>query len=376
MKYVVAALTAVMLLANPANAEIKIGVNVSMTGPVASLGIPQANTVALMPGEAGGEKIRYILLDDATDPTKASQNARKLILDEKVDVIIGGTTVITSIAVNNVASENKTPQIAFAPMDVTGEKFRWTFRTVQPNSIVASTIAKGIKQKGYKRIAVIGQDDTFGDQFTAEVKRFAPDYGYEIVASERFARSDTSVSGQMLHIIAAKPDALVVAAGGTPAALPELTLAELGTRIPVFQSHAAGNADFVRVGGEAVEGSIAAVATMLVADQLADDQPSKPVTIAYRDKYNAKYGAGLANGYGAQAWDAADLIALAIPGALKIAKPGSPEFRAALRDELEKTTNHPGILGVYNMTPADHTGVDERSTFLARVQKGKWKLEH
>jgi len=376
MKIIPAVLMGVSLAtgAGQALAEITVGIAISTTGPIASLGIPQGNTVRLMPTTVGNETIRYIVLDDATDSTKASLNARKLILEEKVDVIIGATTVITSVAVNNVAVEYKVPQIALAPMDVQGNNLYWTFRTVQPNALMASAVAESLKAKGVKRLAFIGQADTFGEQWYAELTRLGATHGFEVIASERYNRTDTNITGQMLHIVAAKPDALVVAAGGTPGALPQLTLANLGVKLPVYQTHAAANADFLRVGGKAVEGTIIPVGVLTVAEQLPDGYPTKASALAYRAKYEAVYGAGSASGFGAQAWDAAQLLVNAAPAALKVAKPGTQEFRKALRDAIEATSNLVGVLGVYSMSPTEHTGLDTRSRVLAHVEKGAWKL--
>jgi branched-chain amino acid transport system substrate-binding protein len=374
-------LLASMLLAcaTAAQAQIKVGVTLSATGPAASLGIPEKNTFALMPTVIGGQKIEYIVLDDASDTTTAVKNTRKFISEDKVDVIVGSTITPNSLAMIDVAAEGETPMISMAasariiePMDA---KRAWIFKTPQNDAQMATAVTQHMSDHGVKTVAFIGFSDAYGEGWWNEFSKIAELRKIKMVASERYSRSDTSVTGQVLKIIAANPDAILIAASGTPAALPEVTLVERGYKGQIYQTHGVANADFLRVGGKDVEGTILPVGPMLVAEQLPNDNPIKKVALNYISKYEAAYGTGSRSTFGAHAWDAGLLLERAIPIALKKAKPGTKEFRAALRDALEHTKELVADHGVFNMSPQDHLGFDQRARVMVKIEGGKWKLQ-
>ena len=334
------AVAALLLCAGAALAQVKVGASLSLTGPAASLGIPERDTINLLPKEIAGQKIEYILLDDASDTTTAVKNARRLVSDDKVDLILGPSITPSSLAILDVIAEGGTPVISLAssariiqPMDA---KRTWMFKTPQTDVQMASGIMEHAAARGVKSVAYIGQADTMGEAFYAEVAKQAQAHGIEVVANERFNPRDTSVTGQVLRIIVAKPDAVVIGAAGTPAAMPPKALVERGYKGTIYHNHGTGNMDFLRLCGKDCEGTFLPASPVLVAAQLPDSHPAKKVALDYTRRFEAANGAGTVTAFGSYAWDAGLLLQQAIPVALKAGKPGTPEFRKALRDALEK----------------------------------------
>ncbi len=373
-------LAACLLSAGAALADIKIGFTISTTGPAASLGVPQKNTIPLLPKEIAGQKIDYIVLDDGGDSTKAVANMRKLIDEDNVDAIVGSSATPASLAMVDVAAEKKVPMISLAasaaiiePMDA---QRKWVFKVPQNDSLMADAIAEDMKKAGVKTVGFIGFNDAYGDGWLKESQRAFKANGIQMVAVERYARGDTSVTGQVLKLVASHPDAVLIAGAGTPAALPQQALHDRGYKGRYYQTHGVANADFLRVGGKDVEGTILPAGPVLVAAQLPDSNPIKQVALDYVTRYEAAYGKGSFATFGAHAYDAGLLLQNAIPVALKTAKPGTPEFRAALRDALE---NEHGVVlthGIATMSPTNHNGFDERARVMVTIKNGAWVLEH
>jgi len=359
-------------------ADINVGVTLSATGPAASLGIPEKNSFALVPTTIAGQKINYIMLDDASDTTTAVKNARKLVSENKVDVIVGSTTTPNSMAMVDVAAESETPMISMAsaarivePLD---EKRRWVFKNAQSDTHMATAIIEHMSNNKVGSIAFIGFADAYGEGWWGEISKLAEVRKIKIVANERFNRTDTSVTGQVLKVLMAKPDAVMIAGAGTPAALPQKALREKGYKGAIYQTHGVANGDFLRIGGKDVEGTLLPAGPVLVAAQLPADNPIKKEALEYVSRYEAAHGKGSATTFGAHSWDAMKLLAAAIPEALKKAKPGTREFRKALRDALEGAKNVVGAHGVYNMSAQDHVGFDQRSRVMVKIENGGWKL--
>lgn len=373
-------LIAALLLSLPAFAlaDITVGVSVSATGPAASLGIPEKNTFALLPSEIAGQKIRLVLLDDASDTTTAVKNAKKFVSEEKVDLIIGSTTTPASLAMIDVAAEAKTPLISMAAgraiVDPVDERRRWVFKTPQNDAQMSTAITEHMSNAGIKRVAYIGFADAYGEGWANEFASVAKLRKIELVANERFNRSDTSVTGQVLKIMAAKPDAVLIGGSGTPAALPQKALKERGYKGAIYQTHGVANADFLRVCGKDCEGTFLPAGPVLVANQLPDSNPVKKSALAYVNKYEAAHGKGSVSTFGAHAWDAYVLLQAAAPVALQKAKPGTPEFRAALREALENVKELPAAHGVFNTSASDHLGFDQRARVMVKIDAGAWKL--
>ena len=369
----------VLAFAVVAMAQVKVGVTVSATGPAASLGIPEKNTVALCPKVAGGKTIEYILLDDATDTTTAVQNTKKLIGESKVDAIIGSTTTPNSLAMIDVFAENETPTISLASsiriIDPVDAKKSWSFKTPQTDVMMAGAILEHATANGVKTLGYIGFNDALGEAFFAEVDKAAVAKGVPMVANERFAPKDTSVTGQVLKLIAAKPDAIVIGASGTPAAMPASALVERGFKGKIYFNHGVANNDLLRVGGKDVEGAFVPASPVIVAAQLPDSHPARKRAEEYTRLYEASYGAGSVSAFGSYTWDACLELVNAIPVALKAGQPGTVEFRRALRDALEATKNLDVTNGAVNMSKTDHLGLDSRARVMVQIQNGKWVLQ-
>lgn len=359
-------------------ADITVGVSVSATGPAASLGIPEKNTIALLPSQIAGQKVNYIVLDDASDTTTAVKNTRKLITESKVDLIIGPSTTPNALAMIDVVAEAETPMIAMAaglaivePMDA---KRAWVFKTPQNDAQMATAITEHMSNQNIKTVAYIGFSDAYGEGWWREFSKIAEARKLKLVANERFNRADTSVTGQVLKIMAAKPDAILIGGAGTPAALPQKSLKEKGYKGLIYQTHGVANADFLRVCGKDCEGTFLPTGPLVVGGQLPNDNPVKKSALEYVQKYEAAHGKDSVTAFGGYAWDAGLLLANAVPGALKKAKPGTKEFRKALRDGLETTRNLAGSHGVYNLSASDHLGLDQRSRVMVTIESGRWKL--
>ena len=362
-----------------AHADINVGVTVSATGPAASLGIPEKNTFALMPTTIAGQKVNYIVLDDASDTTQAVANTRKLISEHKVDVVVGSTVTPNSLAMIDAVSEAGTPMISMAasarivePMDA---KRKWVFKTPQNDIMMALAIVQHMVNAGVKTAGYIGFADAYGEGWYQEFSKIAAVKGITIVANERYNRTDTSVTGQVLKLVAAHPDAVLIGGSGTPAALPQKALKERGYAGKYYQTHGVANNDFLRVGGKDVEGTFLPSGPVLVAAQLPNDNPVKKSALAYIAKYEGTYGKGSVSTFGGHAWDAGLLLQAAIPVALKKAQPGTPAFRAALRDALEEVKDVAGAHGVFNMSPTDHLGLDQRARVMVKIENGAWKYQ-
>jgi branched-chain amino acid transport system substrate-binding protein len=371
---VAAALSA---LAWTAQADITVGVTVSATGPAASLGIPEKNTIDIMPRTIGGQKVNYIVLDDASDTTAAVTNARRLITESKVDVILGSTTTPNSLAMLDVVSESQTPMISLAasarivePVDA---KRRWVFKTPQNDIMMALAIAQHMADNGIKTVGFIGFADAYGEGWLQEFGKAAGLKGIQVVATERYNRTDSSVTGQVLKLVGANPQAVLVAGSGTPAALPQKALKERNYGGRVYQTHGVANNDFLRVVGADGEGTLLPSGPVLVAAQLPATHPAKKSALEYVSAYEAKFGKGSVSTFGAHAWDAGILMKSAVEAALKKgAQPGTPAFRAAVRDALEGAREVAGAHGIFNMSANDHNGLDQRGRVMVKIQKGAW----
>ena len=375
-------LVALALLAGcalPALAQIKIGVTLSTTGPAVSLGIPEKNTIALLPRTIAGKSVEYIVLDDASDTSAAVVNTRRLTQEEKVDAIIGSTTTPNSLAMTDAVAESSTPTISLASsariIEPMSAKKAWIFKTPQTDTMMVLAILEHAAQRGIRTMGYIGFGDALGEAFYAEFEKLASARKISIVASERFAPRDTSVTSQVLRLVAAKPDMVVIGASGTPAVLPARALAERGYKGSVYFNHGVANNDFLRAGGKDIEGAFVPTSPVIAAAALPADHPAKAQAMEYVRRYEAAQGAGSVSAFGAYAWDAGLLLAKAIPVALKTAQPGTREFRTALRDALEGVQDLHVSNGVVNMSKNDHLGLDQRARVIVKVENGKWKLQ-
>jgi branched-chain amino acid transport system substrate-binding protein len=366
----------VAAVAPSAFAQIKVGVTISTTGPAAAIGAPTRNAMLLWPKEVAGQKVEYIILDDASDTTNAVRNLRKLTAEEKVDIIVGPNTTPNALAMLDPLAESQTPMVALAasssivePQDA---RRAWAFKMPQNDTHMTTILTQHMADNGIRTVAFIGFADAYGEGWWREFSKLAELRKLKIVANERFARTDTSVTGQVLKIMAAKPDAVLVAGSATPAVLPQKTLVERGYQGRIYQTHGIGTLEFLKVGGKDVEGTFFPTGPAVVAKQLPANNPVRKVALDFTQRYEAAYGEGTVTQFAADAWGAWMLIANAVPQALKTAKPGTAEFRTALRAALENTRELTVPQGVINMNARDHVGLDQRSRVMGRIQGNRF----
>lgn len=364
-------------LALPAQADIRVGVVLSTTGPAAAIGIPSKNTVQMWPATIGGQRAQVIVLDDASDPSMAVRDVRKLIAEDKVDVIVGPTIVPTALASLDAVAEGQTPMITLAasasivePQDA---KRRWAFKMPQNDSQMATLVTQHMADNGVHTVGFIGFTDAYGESWWREFSKLADVRKLRVVANERFARTDTSVTGQILKLMAAKPDAILIAGAGTPAALPQRTLVERGYKGRIYQTHGIASTEFLKVGGKDVESTLFPTGPVVVARELPAGHPVRKVAVEFADRYEAKYGPNTVTQFAGDAWGAWQLLDNATARALKTsATPGTPAFRAALRDALETTRDLTVPNGVLNLNTQDHQGFDQRSRVMGIIKNGRF----
>ena len=354
--------------------EITVGVTLGATGPGASLGVHYKNAFQLFPKTLGGQPVKYILLEDATDPANAAKNARKLIAEDKADVIMGSVSVPSTTQVAQIATEAKTPMVALSPVALPPDKLQWTFVVPQPVPLMMSAVVEHMKKAGVKTVGYIGFSDSWGDLVLKALQQHADPAGIKILTDERYARADTSVTGQVIKVLAANPDAVVVGGSGTGGALPHVGLVERGYKKQIYHNHGTVNREFIKIGAKGVEGAIAPTGPLIVPEELPADNPIKKVAGDFIKRYEQTFGDGSRNAFAGYSYDGFLLLDAAVPLAMAKAKPGTPEFRAALRDALESVKNVVGAHGVYSMSAGDHTGLDNRARVLVQVQDGAWRL--
>ena len=369
-----AAAAAMLLASTAALADITVGISLPMTGPASGLGIPMANQFKLWPSSIAGEKLNVILLDDATDPTKGVQNARRFVTDDKVDIIIGSAATPVGIAMADVAAEALTVQLAATPMGLPPGKDAWTFRLPQGNDVMAFAVVNLMKKQGVKTVGFLGYTDAYGEQW---LKAFTPEAeknGIKVIAAERFARTDTGVTAQALKLTAANPDAMLIVASGSGAAMPEKAIVERGYKGKIYQTHAAATKDLMRIGGKDIEGTFVVSGPAVVGDILPDSHPSKKISQAFVAQYDKAYGVGSHNQFAGHAFDALIVMEKIVPMALKKAKPGTKEFRAALKDAMETMGRTPLAHGIMNWTKDDHWGSTMDTGVMLVVKNGDFAL--
>ncbi len=372
---IVATLGLAVSAAGALAADLKVGVISSLSGPVSALGIPYEKGIRAAQAahpQIAGRQVQLIVLDDASDPTTAGRNARKLVTEDKVDVLIGTSGVPGAMAIAAVARELGTPLISPTPVTLPGPEGAWTVSVSQPFPLMVAAVVERMKRSGVKSVAYIGFSDALGDLAYDSLLKSAEPAGIKVVANERYARSDASVAGQVLKIVAARPDAVFAGNSGTPGALPYLGLAERGYKGQIYGTHGLINADFVRVGGAAIEGLQVPSGPVLVADQLKADNPIRKVSMDFRAAYQKVHGAAPNDIFSAYTFDA--WLLLADAAARTAGEPGTPAYRMALRDAIMNTKELAGTHGIYNFTPADRYGSDQRAVVIVKSEKGLWKL--
>ena len=370
-----AALAASLAVAAPAWAqtpEITIGLSLSTTGPAAALGVPERNVLEFVPKEIGGVPLKLIVLDDGGDPATATTNARRFVTESKADVMIGSSIVPSSIAMSTVANEAGIPHFSLSPMPFTPAREKWSVDMPQPVAIVGKVMYDHMKAKGVKTLGYIGYSDSYGDLWFNDFKEQTGAMGMKIVDDERFARPDTSITGQALKLVAANPDAILVGAAGAGAGMPQSELRDRGYKGLIYQTHGAAVMDFIRIAGKSAEGVLMASGPVMNPEGQPDSALTKAPGITLNTAYEGKYGPASRNQFAGHAYDAFEILKRVIPVALKTAKPGTPEFREAIRQALLSEKEMAATQGVYNFTDKDRNGVDDRSRILLTVKNGKF----
>ncbi len=373
LKALVAA--AALSVSGLALADITIGVIAPLTGPASGLGIPAGNQAKLWPKTIAGEKINLVVMDDASDPTQGVTHAKRFVTNDKVDILMGSVATPVAAAIAQVAEESQTPQLSWSPVALPAGKDKWTFRMPQSNAVMGHAIIEHMKKQGVKTIGFLGYSDAYGETWLNDFKPQAEKAGMKLVAVERFARADTSVTGQALKLVSANPDAMLVVASGSGAAMPQMALAERGYKGKIYQTHAAATRDLMRVGGKQVEGGYVVSGPAVLAEQLPDSHPAKAEAIKFVQQYEKAYGPGSRNQFAGHAYDSIIVMEKAVPIAMKKAKPGTPEFRAALRDAFEQIGKTTLSHGVLNWTPQDHWGYTNDTGVMMKVSGGEFKVE-
>jgi branched-chain amino acid transport system substrate-binding protein len=366
---------AVALPVLPATAqtnEITIGITIITTGPAAALGIPERNALDFVPKEIAGYPLKLIVLDDAGDPTTATTNARRFVTESKADIIMGSSNTPATIAVSNVANEAAIPHIGLAPFPITPERMKWSVTMPQPIPIMGKVLYQHMKAHNVKTVGYIGYSDSYGDLWFKDFQTQGVPMGMTLVDEERFARPDTSVTGQVLKLVAANPDAILVGASGTAAGLPQTELRDRGYKGLIYQTHGAASMDFIRIAGKAAEGVIMASGPVMSPETQADSALTKKPGLALDTAYEAKYGPNSRSQFAGHSYDAFEVLKRIVPTALKTAKPGTAEFHEAIRQALLTEREIAASQGVYNFTEQDRYGLDDRSRIILTVKDGKY----
>src|SRR5438034_8238960 len=352
--------------------EITIGISITTTGPAAALGIPERNSLEFVAKEIGGVPLKVIVLDDGGDPTNATTNARRFVTESRADIIMGSSTTPPTVAVSNVANEAGIPHFGLAPFPISPERAKWSVAMPQPIPIMGKVVYEHMKANNVKTVGYIGYSDSYGDLWFNDFKAQGVPMGMTLVDEERFARPDTSVAGQVLKLVAANPDAILVGASGTAAALPQTTLRDRGYKGLIYQTHGAASMDFIRIAGPAAEGVIMASGPVMSPETQPDSALTKKPGLALNTAYEAKYGANSRSQFAGHSYDAFEVLKRVVPVALKTAKPGTPEFREAIRQAMISEKEIAASQGVYNFTEKDRYGLDDRSRIILTVKDGKY----
>jgi branched-chain amino acid transport system substrate-binding protein len=356
-------------------ADLKVGLSVSLSGPNSSLGVPYAKgmqaALAYRP-EVNGRKIQLIVLDDGSDPTTAGRNARKLVEEDKVDVLMGTSGVPAAIAMAQVGRDAKVPMIGLTPIQLDAAENPWVFTVAQPTQLMIDAVVQRMKKDGVKSVGYIGFSDAWGDLVYNALMKSAPEAGIQVLGNERYARADASVTGQVLKLVAMKPDAVMTGGAGTPGALPFLALTERGFKGPVYGQHGLINPDFVRVVGASGQNALMPTGPVIVAEQLPDGYPTKKIAMDFRAAFQKVNNAPTSDAFSAYSFDG--WLVFTDAAARAKGEPGTPEFRLSLRDAIASTKEVVGTHGVYNFKPGNLYGVDERARVIVKLDNGQWKL--
>jgi branched-chain amino acid transport system substrate-binding protein len=381
MRRIALALTAVAGLAFGATAasaqDITVGFVTSLSGAASSIGLNYEkgiNAAYAYQSEVGGHKINLIKLDDGSDPSAATQDARKLAQQNHVDLMIGTSSAPGTNAMLTVAGELKVPFIGISPVSlpIPASGHPWGIAVPQTPNLMVKVIADRMKREDIKTVGFIGFTDSWGDLVYNGAKAAEKVGDPEVTSNERYARTDTSVTAQALKVISTKPDALLDGGSATQAALPLLEMRKFGFKGNFYGTPALLNRDFVRIGGEAAEGVQVSAGPVIVTSQLPDSHFAKKIGTSFHDIFRQVNNAEADDGFSGYSFDGWLIFLNAAKVALKTAQPGTPEFQEALMQAIYADKDLAGVHAIYNFTPNSYYGVDERSLVVVKLVGGKW----
>ena len=368
------ALGAAMLATGGVHAgdTIKIGTFLSVTGPASFLGDPELRTLQMYVEElnAGGgifgKKLELVHYDTAGQAKEAVTFVKRLIQNDGVDVIVGGSSTGDTMAAIPEVEKAEIPLISLAGgVEIVEPVKKWVFKTPHTDRMAAIRIFEDMKKRGIRKLALITGDGGFDKSGRKQVLELAPKYGLEVVADESYGNKDTDMTTQLTKIRATDAQAILNFGFGAAPAIVTRNVRQLGIALPVYQSHGVASKKFIEMAGEAAEGVRLPAAALVVAEQLPATDPQKKVLLDYKTKFEAKHGE--VSTFGGHAYDGL-LIAVE---AIKRAK-GTD--KAKVRDEIERTKGFVGTAGVFNMSPADHMGLSVDAFKLLEVRKGSWVI--
>lgn len=358
-------------------ADITVGFVTSLSGPASSIGLNYDKGMKAAYAyidEINGQKIKLIKLDDGSNPSAATQNARKLVQQDHVDVLIGTSSAPATNAMLGVANELKVPFIGISPVNlpIPKEGHPWGIAVPQTPKLMVKVIADRMHREGIKTAGFIGFSDSWGDLVYNGAKAAEKAGAFKVTSNERYSRTDTSVTAQALKVLATHPDGVILGGSATQGALPILELRKLGYKGGFFGTPSLLNRDFVRIGGKAAEGTEVSAGPVIVTSQLPDSHFSKKIGTAFHKVFNKVNGGEADDGFSGYAFDGWLIFVEAAKTALKTAKPGTPEFHEALMQAIYSNKNVTGVHAVYNFKPTSYYGVDERSLVVVKLVDGKW----
>ncbi|WP_408635190.1 ABC transporter substrate-binding protein [Paracoccus binzhouensis] len=364
-----------LALASAASAEIRIGASVSATGPAAFLGDPEAKTLEMLvedlnaKGGINGEEVALVLYDDGGDANKARTFATRLIEDDEVQAIIGGSTTGTSMAILSVAEDAEIPFISLAgAIDIIDPVKPYTFKTPHTDRMACQKIFEDMQKRGIAKIGMISGTDGFGASMQAQCKEVAGDYGIEIAADETYDPKDADMTAQLTKIKNAEGVQAVLNPGfGQGPSIVTRNYKQLAIDLPLYQSHGVASDGFIELAGkDAAEGVRLPGTALLVAELLPEGDAQKPVVTAYKAAFEerTKTPVGTFGGYAHDAF-------LILTDAITRAGSTEPE---AIRDAIEATKGLAGTTGVYAFTPEDHLGLDLSAFRMLEIKGGEWTL--
>ena len=365
---------AAVLAAGPASAQVKVGAVLSVSGPASFLGDPEKKTLDIYvddinaKGGINGQKLQLVLYDDGGDANAARTFATRLVEEDKVAAVVGGTTTGTTMAMMPVFEDAQTPFISLAgAIEIIQPVRKWVFKTPHTDRMACEKIFADLKRRNLTKVALISGTDAFGHSMRDQCIAVAPAANITIAEVENYGPTDSDMTPQLTKIKAAPGIQAVINTGfGQGPAIVTRDYRQLGIEYPFYESHGVASKQYIGLAGAAADGVRLPAAALLVADKLPDNDPQKPVVVAYKNTFEAKTGQPVST-FGGHAYDGLMILAAA-------AKRASSFDRAKLRDEIEQTKGYVGTAGMVNMSPTDHLGLNLSAFRMLEIKNGDWAL--